>query len=239
LDRRFPGQCGFKRLIRTIKLVRNFSYTLVDPLVLSLFGSQSIEQSCPEHDQLVELSRQSGGLIILQTHAGSWQSGMRTLGQFEKSVAIVLIDDGPTAQSGQFKDAQLIDPRDGLACAMQMSESLLAGNALALMGDRMLGGEKNVLPAKFLGEEVLFPVTPYRLASATGAPILVMMAPRLSHCKCELRLARMIRVPPGLGRNPQAFAPYLQEYVKCLENFVREYPWQFFNFFDLWNKNGT
>jgi len=129
----------------------------------------------------------------------------------------------------------IIDPRTGLESALQMTQTLLAGNILVMMGDRTIGSEKTVVPVRFLGGEVLFPITPYRVAAATGVPVVVMTAPRIGKRAYELRLAKVIEVPPNLGRAASSYAPYAQQFADCMEEFVREHPWQFHNFFDLWN----
>jgi predicted LPLAT superfamily acyltransferase len=115
-----------------------------------------------------------------------------------------------------------------------MAETLLAGNILVMMGDRTIGSEKTVVPVRFLGGQVLFPITPYRVAAVTGVPVLVMTAPRTGTRSYELRLAKVIEVPANLGRSASSYTPYAQQFADCIEEFVREHPWQFHNFFNLW-----
>ena len=61
-----------------------------------------------------------------------------------------------------------------------------------------------------------------------------MTAPNLGGSAFELRLAKVIEVPPNLGRNPEAYTPYTQMFADCLEQFVHDFPWQFYNFYDFW-----
>ena len=130
----------------------------------------------------------------------------------------------------------VIDPRTGLAGVMQMTEALLRGEIVAMMGDRTFGDEQNTVTAQFLGGPVAFPVTPYRLASATGCPVVVLTAPKVDSSSYQLRLTKVIEVPPGVGHCfAQAYARYAQQFADCLEEFVREFPWQFYNFYDLWS----
>jgi len=65
-------------------------------------------------------------------------------------------------------------------------------------------------------------------------PVLVLTAPKTAPGTYELRLSKVIQVPPKLGRDAKAYAPYVQQFADVIEAFVRDYPWQFNNFYDLW-----
>jgi predicted LPLAT superfamily acyltransferase len=199
-----------------------------------MFGAEKFRVDSPNHDQLVEIAKKSTGFVLIHAHVGCWQVGMSTLNRMNKDVSIVMAPDRHMDVMLQQTGMKLIDPRSGLESALQMTETLLAGNILVMMGDRTIGSDKGVVPVRFLGGEVLFPVAPFRMASATGVPVLVMTAPRTGKRAYSMRLAKVIEVPPGLGRVAKNYAPYSQQFADCLEVFVRENPWQFYNFFDLW-----
>jgi len=44
----------------------------------------------------------------------------------------------------------------------------------------------------------------------------------------------VMRVPPGLGRRSVAFQPFVQRFASSLADFTRDFPYHFFNFFDMW-----
>jgi len=64
-------------------------------------------------------------------------------------------------------------------------------------------------------------------------PVVVMTVPRIGQ-SYSLQLSKIIDVPPNLGRDAQDYTPYAQQFAYAIEEFTREYPWQFHNFFDLW-----
>jgi len=234
LQRRFPNRRGrLARFLDTYHLVRAYATTLVDIKVRAMFGPDKLCVSCPDHNLLMELAGRPGGFVLIHAHVGCWQVGMSTLRTFQKHVAVVMIPDRHT-ETMLDDSMTIIDPRTGLDSAMQMSQTILAGDILAMMGDRTIGSEKSVVPARFLGGEVHFPVTPYRVAAATGAPVVVMTAPRTGRRSYELRVAKVIEVPRGLGRAASNYAPCAQQFADCIEQFVTEHPWQFHNFFNLW-----
>jgi predicted LPLAT superfamily acyltransferase len=102
------------------------------------------------------------------------------------------------------------------------------------MGDRVMGDGGATLEVPFLGGAITVPFSPYKLASATGAPIAVIFPYRTPAGAYALEVAGVIRVPEGLGRSAEAYVPCAREFAQALEGFVRERPFQFFNFFDMW-----
>jgi predicted LPLAT superfamily acyltransferase len=238
LERRFPERTGtFQRFIDTFRLVRAYATTLVDIKVRAMFGPGKFTVASPNHDQLVEIAKKPCGFVLIHAHVGCWQVGMSTLNRMNKDVTIVAAPDRHTDTMLKPTGMKIIDPRSGLESALRMTETLLAGNILVMMGDRSIGGDKGLVPVRFLGGQVLFPIAPFRMASATGVPVLVMTAPRTGKRAYEMRLAKVIEVPPGLGRQAKNYAPYSQQFADCMEQFVRENPWQFYNFFNMWTED--
>ncbi len=128
----------------------------------------------------------------------------------------------------------IIDPAQPMGGVLEMIAALQANHILGLMADRVFGSDPNTLPIPFLGAPVHFPVSPYRLASMQGTPIAVVFSYKTGFSRYRTELARIIRVPAGLGRSNEAYRPFLLEFVEALETFVSSHPWQFFNFHDMW-----
>ena len=235
LKRRFPARNRwFQRLWDAYRLVSSYAITLVDVMILDALGPGVISARCPQHDQLIERCGREKGFVLVHAHVGCFQIGAATLTQFPKRVSIVMIPE-PESKA----PATVIDPRSGIEGVVLMTNALLRGEIVTMMGDRIFGSDHNVVPVQFLGSPALFPITPYRLASATGVPVLVMTAPRISRTSYELRLAKVIEVPPNLGRNAADYAPYAQQFADSIEQFTREFPWQVYNFYDVWEQGNN
>jgi predicted LPLAT superfamily acyltransferase len=238
LDRRFPERRGpLRRFLDSYRLVRTFGKTLVDMAAIGVTGNDALSALSPDRERLGGLATGNKGFIMLHAHVGCWQVGMSTTGNFAKPVWIVMIPEPRTLAMFESGNADVIDPRTGLDAVMRMTEALLRGEIVAMMGDRTFGDDRNRVDAHFLGGTIKLPITPYRLASASGMPVVVMLTPKVAERAYEMRVARVIDVPPGLGRVPEHYAPYAEQFADCLERFVAEYPWQFFNFFDLWKRS--
>ena len=115
-----------------------------------------------------------------------------------------------------------------------MSAALRKGDILCLMGDRLMDSETLRLPVSFLGGQALFPGSAYALASMTGAPVAVICSPRQGTSAIISRVYDVLEIPGALHKKPQGMAPFAERYAHALERFTQEYPYQFFNFHNLW-----
>ncbi len=122
---------------------------------------------------------------------------------------------------------------------MEMLGVLKQGEVLSVMGDRMLGNDKNGVEVDFMGGKVTFPFSAYKLASATGAPIVALLSHKVGGNRYAIKISEPINVPANLGRGKEKFIPYAQEYAGILADYCAEHPFQFFNFFDMWQNETT
>lgn len=99
-----------------------------------------------------------------------------------------------------------------------------------------MGGDRSTIAVDFLGSSVQVPFGPYKLASATGAPVAVIFPHKSGMNSYALKVADVIRVPKDQGRTGEAYRPHAARFIRALEGFVDEHPYQFFNFYDLWEK---
>jgi predicted LPLAT superfamily acyltransferase len=114
--------------------------------------------------------------------------------------------------------------------------ALRRGEVVALHGDRSLGTNDLSLP--FLGGRARFPVGPYLLAAASGAPLFQVFALRE-----RLGSYRFFSHPPQfldkrtLRRDPQALRAALVLYVDRLADVARQSPFQWHNFYPFWEES--
>ena len=236
LRRRFPGRGAFGRLRDSYRLSLAFGKVLVDRAALGILGPGP--GPAPEDRvRLQALLAEGRGLILVTAHVGAWQGAMANLAGLEVPVSLLIHRDGGDVDKQFFEHRPgappftLLDPGGYLGSTLEMLQVLNQGGVLCIMGDRGQGA--GTVPVDFLGAPVPLPFSPYKLASATGAPIAVIF-PLDCQGRTPLQLARVIRVPGHLGRSAAAYRPYAQQFCQALEAFVEEHPYQFFNFYDMW-----
>jgi predicted LPLAT superfamily acyltransferase len=236
LDRRFPARRGVvRRFLDSHRLLRSFGKTLVDLAAFRILGPASFSLAGPGAARLAELARSAGGMILVNAHVGGWQVALPTLAHLRKPAALVMLPTDRHRFPLDPETTRIIDPRTGLAAILEMMQALRNGEVLCLMGDRVFGDDPHALWLPFLGAPAEFPVAAYRLASATGVPVVLLLTRKRDFRTYEVQAAEVCTLPPGLGREAAAYAPWAGIFVAALERFVQEHPWDYFNFFDVWS----
>jgi len=239
LSRRFPGRRSvLRRFWDSYRLVYTFGRTIIDRATLAIAGAPTLEASFSNGDTARRVVDQSDGAVLVNAHIGCWQATMTTLGHFNRSVSLVMIPPEGNEPMAQFRQEglpfKIIDPRNGLESVLEMMQALEQGEILGVMGDRVFGTQEGTVTATFLGDKVELPFSPYRLAAASGKPIIVLFSHKVGFKQYDIQLARVIHVPKS-ARTPEQCQPAAQEFVDAMELFLQEHPWQFFNFYDLWS----
>ncbi|MGE4441639.1 MAG: lipid A biosynthesis acyltransferase [Desulfomicrobium sp.] len=240
LARRFPNAGRLQRLWHCFLLNWNFGLTLVDRAASGILGQFSITASPDDELTLKALLGEGRGLILLSGHFGCWQTSSAGLKGIETPVHVLMhrapddIDRQHFEHAGTDAPFRIIDPHGYLGGSLEMLDALGKGHILGLMGDRTFGSDRNTVKVPFLGGTVRLPFSAYRLASVTGAPILVFFSTRIGPGQARHQIARIIRVPQGLGRSGDKYIPYAGHFALALEEMVKANPYQFFNFYDMW-----
>jgi predicted LPLAT superfamily acyltransferase len=242
LSRRFPGRNALLRLWDSYRITVEIGQVLVDRAALGILGPGQLTVRHSRREDLLERIREGRGVILVTAHAGCWQFATESLRMLETPVSLLLhreegdVDLHIFEHRGDKATFRIIDPAGPLGGALEMLHVLKHGEVLCIMGDRAMGGDRSTVEVDFLGGRVRVPFIPYHLASATGAPVVVIFPYTSGPGNYSLQVAKVIRVPEGLGRTPEAYRPYAEAFIRALEGFVEERPYQFFNFFDMWNQ---
>jgi predicted LPLAT superfamily acyltransferase len=240
LDRRFPGASPWRRLGNTYRMCLGLGEVLVDRAVLGILGPDHLTCNLSGRETLKALLDEGHGLILLTAHVGCWQLGMASLAKLDSAVSLLIhreegdVDRHFFEHGRQDAPYRIIDPTGYLGGTLEMMQVLKNGEALCIMGDRLLGGSGTRVEVDFLGGKVALPFSPYKIASASGAPIAIIFPYKGPGDTYALEVARVIRVPALHGRKPATYLPFAFQYAEAMEAFVQKHPFQFFNFFDMW-----
>jgi len=238
LKRRFPGRGAPARLWDSYRLSLGIGRILVDRAVLGILGPERLKVSLAGREELEALLAEGRGLVLVPAHVGCWQLAMSSLSALDARVSLLIhreegdLDRHFFEHGGGSAPYHMIDPAGYLGGTLEMLQVLKHGEVVCIMGDRVMGS--GTVSVDFLGQPVQLPFSPYKLASATGAPVAVIFPYQTGEGGYALQVARVIRVPEHLGRSSEAYRPYAAQFVEALERFVAEHPYQFFNFFDMW-----
>ncbi|MBP1749605.1 MAG: putative acyltransferase, superfamily, partial [Deltaproteobacteria bacterium] len=243
LTRRFKTGNPFKKLLNAHRIYVGLGKALIDRATLGIKGIEHMRIECGDRGVLKDLISEGRGLVLLTAHVGCWQAAMSALHSLNTPVSLLLHREEGDVDLHYFEHTRgpapfrIIDPEGYLGGVLEMMNVLKRGEVLSIMGDRVFGDVKSTLSVDFLGSPVRVPFSPFKLGSATGAPIAVMFSHKSGPDSYELTVEGIIRVPHERGRPEKAFLPYAAQFALCLESYVERHPYQFFNFFDMWKEN--
>ncbi len=243
LRHRFGDRGVLRRWYDTYRLVRSFGETLVDRAAFGICRGAGLKVEFPQYRQLKELLDEGCGMVMVNSHVGAWQIVLAILGNLDTQVNIVMtreagdIDLHYFEHTGDRPPFDIIDPRGYLGGVVEMAAALRRGQVVGLMGDRVFGEGENSASVPFLGGPVRFPTGPYRLAAMNGSPIAVLLSHKTGRSTYRLELSRVIRAQPAAGRDRDAMVRCVRQFSDALSDFVEAHPWQFFNFYDLWESS--
>jgi predicted LPLAT superfamily acyltransferase len=218
----------------------NLGKALIDRATIGIRGPESITTTINDLEGLLRLVHEGHGLILLTAHVGCWQAAMAELSLLNTPVSLLLHREEGDVDRHYFEHAgisvpfRIIDPLGYMGGVLEMMEVLKRGEVLSIMGDRVFGSDRKTVPVNFLGGEVRFPFSAFKLASATGAPVAILLSYKSGPGSYEMTFEKVIRVPSGLGMSEKAFYPYVAQFAEALESYTERYPYQFFNFYNMW-----
>jgi lauroyl/myristoyl acyltransferase len=173
-----------------------------------------------------------GGFISPSAHVGNWELAGRLLaGRAARTTHVVVAEEEARELEQWVRrdgDGVRFVTRSRPTISLELVAALRRGEVVAVQGDRALGTRGDVL-IPFFGKPAPFPLGPYLLASAVGAPMVPAFCLLGADHRYTIKVLEPIRVPRG-GEEEAARA-----WVAVLEDVVREHPTQWFNFFDIWN----
>ncbi len=166
---------------------------------------------------------------------------MTALEKVGKPVHLVMLpDENPALQdklypAGEAGNVRIISPQQYLGGVLEIVNALRRGDVVSIMGDRRYGTK--AVEVSFLGEKAWFPYSAFSLAASAECPVVVLRAFKASAYRYVIDMTNVL-YPRQEGRRNRVrqLQPWVQEFVRLLESFVEEYPYQCFLFRDVWKE---
>lgn len=250
IRRRFGPQNKLSRMRHTFLLYWNFGKMLVDRSVLRILGDFKAHGPDEDIRQLQRLYAKHKRLILLTGHVGCWQMGFSYLGFLDAPKAVVMLMERGDVDKHSFKwkmsggngkeeEVTVINPAAPLGGTLEMLTALREKSVLCINGDRTMGASRHNVQVDFMDGKIELPITPFKIAATTKTPVAIVFSARSGAGKGIFRVAEILHVPADTGkskvRGPEAFIPYAQKFSDELEKYSQEHPYQFYNFYNMWN----
>ncbi len=239
LKHRFPGRSRLGLLIGAAHMVAEFSKLMIDQAVVRIRGADYFTIDVDQQPKLQAMLEAEPGIVLIMSHIGNWKAMISTLEITAKPVNLLLVRDptAPTTGEGGVPEvlggARIIDPTGAFGGLVEATTALMRGEIASIMGDRSWGGRTIVVD--LFGDPAHIPVSPYRLARSTGARVLTVMVARAGHRRYRI-FFRELAGPAAEGekRGEEFCTETAKAYVTAVEEFLADYPYSWFNFYDFW-----
>lgn len=248
LEKRFPASGFLKRMAERYLLVLNLGKALIDRAVLGICGESSLDIYFENPDDLKNIKDLNSGFIILMSHVGCWQVVMSALSTLGRPVNLLMHRDNKDIDKHYFEHRgkkvpfNIISPELFLGGTLEMLNALKKDEILCIMGDRVFKQAEMAMQVDFLGSLADFPLSAYKIASSAQKPLIVLYSQKTGPASYSLSIPEIIHIPRKLGKKTQSYAPFVNRFARSLEKHTELYPYQFFNFYDMWkdrNFNST
>jgi predicted LPLAT superfamily acyltransferase len=240
--RRFPHHGTLRRLFDVYLLFVNQGKNLIDRFALAA-GYSGFILDIKGFDELKALySQGSKGFILLTAHVGNWQAAMPALDGIGRTVHLMMRPEDNAAVKkalnidSETEKVKIISTDDSLGGVIEAIKALDKGDLVSIMGDRTYG--YSAACASFLGDTVSFPHGAFTLAAAVQCPVVVLLSAKVATKKYVVDVTHIIPPPTGRrGKKEAAIQASVQTFANVLEEYVREHPYQWFVFRDIWKSN--
>jgi predicted LPLAT superfamily acyltransferase len=180
--------------------------------------------------------------MILTAHIGNYEVAGYSLTSKEKRFnALIFSGETSTVLENRQRmfsknNIRLIAVKPDMSHIFEMSNALRDGEIMSMTADRIFGSPRSV-QCELLGCKADFPIGPFALAVQREVPILTIFV-----MKESVKRYRVFIHPVELSqaeqtlRNKEKIQLLANRYVMQLENILKRYPTQWFNYFDFWQE---
>ena len=215
-------------------------------LMIQLRGSrlQALIGQRSSSKQLEDALAKGTGAILISPHFGNWELGGLGLADLGYKLNIMTFpepDEKVNQQREQVRTERgigviYVDRHDTSPLAVIEAVNALRRNEIiCLIGDR--DGSSNTVRLDFFGQPTDIPVGAAYLAMATGAPVLPVFVPLLPDGRYATLMEDPIFFQSSHGHHRQSIKAGMEQLVAVFERYIRQYPDQWYNFFEFWKQD--
>ncbi|MFT3790498.1 MAG: acyltransferase [Rudaea sp.] len=228
-----------------LKHIHSYAATILDRVfLLSDENLHRFDLRIEGLDDLKAEMARGRGVLLLGSHFGSFEA-LRALSVHEPAVNLrVVMDLKQTHALNELLHAlnpgvaaNVIDAGvDPGALALSLHDAAQQGALIGLLADRPRAREATA-PVEFFGRSAQLPTAAYQIASMLDLPVVLAFGVYRGGNRYDLHFetfAQSIKIPRS-DRVAQLQA-WTQRYAARLEHYARQYPYNWFNFYDFWDR---
>ncbi len=233
----FHKRLGFSKFNSFLKVYKNnytFGQTIIDKVAISFGLGDRFTYNHDGGEVIKELLKNKKGGILISAHVGNFEIAEYFFSEINEisQIHLVTTDNEHRAIKDYLESISLKSSIEFIIIKEDMSHIFQINNALnnnelvCFTGDRYFEGNK-VLSEKLLGKEANFPAGPFLLASRLRVPVIFVYVMKETNTHYHLYASE------AKYKHRDAM-DLLKQYTVSIENILKKYPFQWFNYFDFW-----
>ena len=236
----FRHRLGYNPLKAVVSLYLNyftFGQTIIDKIAILAGLENKFTYEFDGVENLYKLldQRQSG--VLISAHIGNFEIAEPFFRKIDLNLQIStvttdmehsVIKEYLESISKNKPSNQFIYVKEDMSHIFKINDAIGDNKIVCFTGDRYFEGVRS-LKGTLLGAEATFPAGPFFIASRLKVPVLFVYVMKESRLHYHL----YARVAEVKGRDAQAL---LDAYTKNMEQMLKKYPLQWFNYFNFWDE---
>ena len=186
-----------------------------------------------------ELESKPEAFLQLSSHVGNYEIAGYSLVPKQKQFSI-LVYAGETETVMQNRqrilsqhNMQMIPVSEDMSHLFALNAAIDRGDIVSMPADRIFGSQKGA-ECQFFGQTARFPLGAFAMAAQKNVSALAVFVMKEGMRKYHI-IVRKITADPTANHRVQ-MAQMAQSFATNLEDVVRQYPTQWFNYFDFWKQ---
>ena len=185
------------------------------------------------------LETQPEGFLMLSSHIGNYEmAGYMLKPKTKKLNALVFAGETTTVMENRQRllsqnNISMIPVKDDLSHLFALNAALDNGEIVSMPADRVFGSQKNA-ECTFFGAKARFPLGAFAMAVQKEVPVLAVFVMKEGYKKYHAYVREILC--DKLATKREQMNLMAQNFATQLEDIVRRYPTQWFNYFDFWKQ---
>ena len=224
------------------KVYQNYNLlgqSIIDKVVVMAGIKNKLTFELDGVNNLHKIAAMKKGGLLLTAHIGNWEAASHLLTDLDSRINIVTFDGEDSGikeyletVTGESK-INFIAIKEDMSHIFKISEAFLENELVCLPADRFLEGTKTVA-MDFLGEKANFPSGPFLLACKFKVPVTFVYGMKESTYHYHFFSSE---VKDYSDMDMEAASQHiLQDFVEYMENKVKKYPEQWYNYYNFWQQ---
>lgn len=231
----------FKSMISTYRNHYLFGKTIIDKFAM-FAGRKNEYKILVDGEEIFHQLAENPekGAILINSHVGSAEIAGYVLTQ-DKKKFYALVYGGEASAIQQYrtkileeKNIYMIPVIDGFSHIFDLNNALRGKNFISIAGDRVYTDSKNIR-FSFLGEAAAFPIGPFQLATKMKVPMMFSFVMQEGYKTYHCYVKKVLVEEYESIEKDKQVEYVMSKYVESLEEILKKYPLQWYNFYKFWN----